>query len=61
MYKQLKKFNFKTNQFDDFADAVLRVADNATIPFNSDNTDYQKYLKWLDEGNTPQEADNVTN
>ena len=27
------------------------------IPFDPDNTDYQAYLKWLDEGNTPQPAD----
>jgi hypothetical protein len=28
-----------------------------SIPFNPDNTDYQEYLKWVAEGNTPQPAD----
>jgi hypothetical protein len=27
------------------------------IPFDPDNTDYQAYLKWVAEGNTPQEAE----
>jgi len=28
-----------------------------SIPFAEDNTDYQEYLKWLAEGNTPLPAD----
>jgi hypothetical protein len=28
-----------------------------SIPFAPDNTDYQAYLKWLDEGNEPLPAD----
>ena len=31
------------------------------IPFVEDNTDYQAYLKWLDEGNTPLPADEGVN
>ena len=28
-----------------------------SIPFAPDNTDYQAYLKWVAEGNTPLPAD----
>jgi len=28
-----------------------------SIPDDPDNTDYQAYLKWLDEGNVPTPAD----
>ena len=28
-----------------------------SIPFNSDSNEYQAYLKWLSEGNTPEPAD----
>jgi hypothetical protein len=36
---------------------VQRLSDNAFIPFDPDNTDYQEYLKWLSEGNEPLPAD----
>jgi len=37
--------------------SVMRLADNTSIPFDPDNTDYQQYLAWLAEGNTPLPAD----
>ncbi len=39
------------------ADMIRRVEDDAWIPFDPANTDYQAYLKWLDEGNTPLPAE----
>jgi hypothetical protein len=37
--------------------SIIRLADNASIPFDPANTDYQAYLKWLEEGNTPEPAE----
>ena len=42
------------------SDQVVRIADNASIPFDPANTDYQAYLKWVAEGNTPEPADAPT-
>ena len=52
MYKQLKPIDGVI-----VVNAILRVADDAYIPMNPENTDYQEYLKWLAEGNTPEPAD----
>jgi hypothetical protein len=51
MYKQYK------NIFGEIAQGIFRVSDNTSIPFDPANTDYQAYLKWLEEGNTPEPAD----
>jgi hypothetical protein len=51
MYKLIK--NTLTNE----TNIVQRLLDNAFIPFDPANTDYQAYLKWVSEGNTPEPAD----
>jgi hypothetical protein len=49
MYKLIKNLNGKIEN-------VQRLSDNACIPFDPANTDYQEYLKWIEAGNTPEAA-----
>jgi hypothetical protein len=51
MYKLIK--DNITNQIK----VVCRLEDQAYIPMDEANKDYQQYLKWLEEGNTPLPAD----
>jgi hypothetical protein len=39
---------------------IIRMSDNACIPFDEANTDYQAYLAWVAEGGVPTPADEVT-
>ena len=36
---------------------VVRLSDNAVIPINENNRDYQEYLAWVAEGNTAEIED----
>ena len=36
---------------------VERLSDGALIPFDEANTDYQAFLLWCKQGNTPLPAD----
>lgn len=39
--------------------SIQRLSDNAFIPMDPANTDYQAYLQWISEGNTPLPADEI--
>ena len=34
---------------------IIRTSDNANIPTDPANTDYQQYLAWVEEGNVAEE------
>ena len=38
---------------------VNRLSDNAFIPFDLDNTDYQAYLAWVEAGGVPIPAEEL--
>jgi hypothetical protein len=51
MYKLSK--HYLTNQIT----VIINLETGGHIPVEPANTDYQAYLKWLDEGNTPTPAE----
>jgi len=51
MYKLVKTGNGQN---------INLVGTNIHIPENLDNADYQAYLKWVSEGNTPEPAEGNT-
>lgn len=53
MYKLIQ--NYLTGEIA----TVQRLSDEAFIPFDPANTDYQEYLKWLSEDNLPYPSDYV--
>ena len=51
-YKHLPKDHITNKE----RGVILRLSDNAQIPFDEANSDYQEYLLWA-KTNTPEEAD----
>jgi hypothetical protein len=51
MYKQIKLIDGT------IVENMIKRSDNAFIPFDPANTDYQAYLKWVSEGGVPLPAD----
>ena len=55
MYKLINNIEADKN-----VSLVQRTTDNAFIPFDPANTDFQEYQKWIALGNQPLPADEPT-
>ena len=51
------QYKLQRNNYTNEIDSATVIGVVTSIPFNPENTDYQAYLKWLEEGNTPLPAD----
>jgi len=52
-YKKIIDFSTKKES----TNTILRKEDNAFIPINEENKDYQDYLEWVNNGGVTQAAD----
>lgn len=52
-----KMYKLKNDPLRNQTCTIIRLSDNANIPVDEQNRDYQEYLRWLAEGNTPEPAD----
>ncbi len=53
---------YKKRNYEGKLDSIYMYDDadssvNLSIPINEENTDYQEYLAWVAEGNSPDPAD----
>ena len=48
-------YQFNRNPITNEIVSIIRVSDNACIPFDENNIDYQGYLQWLADGNSIKE------
>lgn len=51
------EYKLNKNTFNEI-NSVTRLSDNACIPFDEANTDYQAYLQFLADGGEPLPAEN---
>jgi len=53
------QYKLVNNPITNTTSCVNKIENNriVSIPFDEANTDYQEYLEWVAEGNTPEEAE----
>jgi hypothetical protein len=53
-------YKLVNNSYGGTSQMIQRLSDGTFIPMSENNSDFQTYLEWLAEGNTPIPADEVT-
>lgn len=54
-------YKLVNNSYGGTSQMIQRLSDGAFIPMSESNTDYQAYLAWVAEGNTPSSPDENIN